>query len=83
LTAQYTIDEFDDAYDILKEILEAPPPMQVASIEEDEKLTKSKNIKLIVEQLENIGANIFSYQPNGEVTFKKYGALIKLSSPKE
>jgi nucleoside-diphosphate-sugar epimerase len=83
LTAQYTIDEFDDAYDILKEILEAPPPMQVASIEEDEKLTKSKNIKLIVEQLENIGANILSYQPNGEVTFKKYGALIKLSSPKE
>jgi hypothetical protein len=83
LTAQYTIDEFDDAYDILKEILEAPPPMQVASIEEDEKLTKSKNIKLIVEQLENISANILSYQPNGEVTFKKYGALIKLSSPKE
>jgi nucleoside-diphosphate-sugar epimerase len=83
LTAQYAIDEFDDAYDILKEILEVPPPIQVASIEEDEKLTKSKNIKLIVEQLENIGANIFSYHPNGEVVFKKYGALIKLSPPND
>jgi len=81
LTVQYAIDELDSAYDVLREILKAPPPMQVASIEENEKLTKSKNIKLIVEQLEDIGANLLSYHPNGEVMFKKYGALIKLSPP--
>jgi hypothetical protein len=81
LTAQYAVDELDDAYDILKGILGTSPSQQVASIKENEKLTKSKNIKLIVEQLENIGANLLSYQPNGEVIFKKYGALIKLSPP--
>ena len=83
LTAQYAVDELDDAYDMLKGILGTSPPQQGASIKENEKLTKSKNIKLIVEQLENIGANLFSYQPNGEVIFKKYGALIKLSPPNE
>jgi nucleoside-diphosphate-sugar epimerase len=83
LTARYAIDELEDAYEVLKEILETPPPMQVASIKENEKLTKSKNIKLIVEQLEDIGANLLSYHPDGEVVFKKYGALIKLTPPKE
>jgi hypothetical protein len=83
LTAQYAVDELDDAYDMLKGILGTSPPQQGASIKENEKLTKSKNIKLIVEQLEDIGANLLSYQPNGEVMFKKYGALIKLSSPNE
>jgi hypothetical protein len=81
LTAQYAIDELEDTYDVLKGILGTPPPKQVVSIKENEKLTKSKNIKLIVEQLEDIGANLFAYQPNGEVMFKKYGALIKLSPP--
>jgi len=83
LTAQYAMDELDNAYDVLREILEVPPPIKVASIEENEKLTKRKNIKLIVDQLEDIGANLFSYRPNGEVVFKKYGALIKLNPPNE
>ena len=67
LTAQYAIDELDNAYDVLREILEVPPPIQVASIKENEKVTKSENINLIVEQLEDIGANLLSYHPNGEV----------------
>jgi len=83
LTARYAMDELEDAYEVLKEILETPPPMQVASIKETEKLTHSKNIKLMVEQLEDIGANLLSYHPSGEVMFKKYGALIKLSPPNE
>jgi nucleoside-diphosphate-sugar epimerase len=81
LTVQYAADELEDTYDVLKGILGAPSPKQVDSIKENEKLTNSKNIKLIVEQLEDIGANLFAYQPNGEVMFKKYGALIKLSPP--
>jgi len=83
LTAQYAADELEDVYEVLKEILKIPPPLQVASIKENEKLTNSKNIKLMVEQLEDIGANLLSYRPNGEVVFKKYGALIKLSPPDE
>ncbi len=83
LTARYAVDELEDTYDALKEILGTLPPQHVASIKENEKLIKSKNLKLIVEQLEDIGANLLSYQPNGEVIFKKYGALIKLSPPKE
>ena len=83
LTARYAMDELEDTYEVLKEILEAPPPMQVASIKENEKLTNRKNIKLMVEQLEDIGANLLSYRPSGEVMFKKYGAFIKLSPPKE
>jgi UDP-galactopyranose mutase len=63
--------------------LGTPPPREVASIKENEKVTNSENIRLIVEQLEDIGANLFSYHPNGEVMFKKYGALIKISPPKE
>jgi len=78
LTAQYASDELEDNYDVLKGILGAPLPTQIFSIKENEKLTKSKNIKLIVEQLEDIGANLLSYYPEGEVIFKKYGALIKL-----
>ena len=83
LTVQYAADELEDTYDVLKGILGTSPPEQVVSIKENEKLTNSKNIKLILEQLEDIGANLLSYQPNGEVMFKKYGALIKLSSPNE
>ncbi|MEJ2658914.1 MAG: hypothetical protein P8012_17290, partial [Desulfobacterales bacterium] len=83
LTTQYAIDELKDTYDVLKEILGTPSPQQVALIKENEKLTKSENIKLIVERLEDIGSNLFSYRPNGEVIFKKYGALIKLSPPNE
>ena len=81
LTAQYAADELEDNYDVLKGILGAPLPTQIFSIKENEKLTKSKNIKLIVEQLEDIGANLLSYYPEGEVIFKKYGALIKLRPP--
>ena len=81
LTVQYAVDELEDTYDVLKGVLGTPLPQQVASIKENEKLTKSKNIKLLVEQLEDIGANLLSYRPNGEVVFKKYGALIKLSPP--
>ena len=81
LTAQYAADELEDNYDVLKGILGTPLPTQIFSIKENEKLTKSKNIKLIVEQLENIGANLLSYYPEGEVIFKKYGALIKLRPP--
>jgi len=81
LTVQYAADELEDNYDVLKEILGTSPPKQAVSIKEQEKLTNSKNIKLIVEQLEDIGMNLLSYQPKGEVMFKKYGALIKLSSP--
>ena len=83
LTAQYASDELEDNYDVLKGILGAPLPTQIFSIKENEKLTKSKNIKLIVEQLEDISANLLSYYPEGEVIFKKYGALIKLSPPKK
>jgi hypothetical protein len=67
----------------LRGILGTPPPQQVASIKENERLTNSKNIKLIVEQLEDVGANLHSYHPNGEVMFKKFDALIKLSPPKK
>ena len=81
LTAQYAADELEDNYDVLKGILGAPLPTQIFSIKENEKLTKSKNIKLIVEQLEDISANLLSYYPEGEVIFKKYGALIKLRPP--
>jgi len=83
LTVQYAADELEDTYDVLKKILGTSPPKQAVSIKEQEKLTNSKNIKLIVEQLEDIGANLFSYRPNGEVMFKKYGVLIKLSPPNE
>jgi hypothetical protein len=83
LTVQYAVDELEDAYDVLKGVLGTTPPQQVVSIKENEKLTNSKNLKLIVEQLEDIGANLLSYHPNGEVKFKKYGTLIKLSPPKE
>ena len=83
LTAQYVIDELEDTYDILKTILGTPPPREVASINENEKLTDSENIKLMVEQLEDIGVNLLSYYPEGEVIFKKYGALIKLRPPNE
>jgi len=79
LTAQYVIDELEDTYDVLKGILGTPPPQEVASIKENEKVTNGENIQLILEQLEDIGANLLSYHPNGEVIFKKYGALIKLS----
>jgi len=81
LTAQYFIDELEDTYDVLKGILGTPPPREVASIRENEKITSSKNIKLIVEQLEDIGVNMLSYYPEGEVIFKKYGALVKLGPP--
>ncbi|HSQ84064.1 MAG TPA: NAD(P)-dependent oxidoreductase [Desulfobacterales bacterium] len=81
LTAQYAADELEDNYDVLKGILGAPLPTQIFSIKENEKLTKSKNIKLIVEQLEDIGANLLSYYPEGEIIFKKYGVLIKLRPP--
>ncbi|MFO7554697.1 MAG: NAD(P)-dependent oxidoreductase [Desulfobacterales bacterium] len=81
LTAQYVIDELEDTYDVLKGILGTPPPREVASIKENEKITSSKNIKLIVEQLEDIGVNMLSYYPEGEVIFKKYGALVKLGPP--
>ncbi len=81
LTAQYAADELEDNYDFLKGILGTPLPKEIFSIKENEKLTKSKNIKLIVEQLEDIGANLLSYYPEGEIVYKKYGALIKLSSP--
>ena len=83
LTVQYAADELEDTYDVLKGILGTPPPREVASIKENEKVTNSENIQLIVEQLEDIGANLLSYHSNGEVIFKKYGALIKLSPPKE
>jgi len=83
LTAQYAADELEDNYDVLKGILGTPLLKQAVSIKENEKLTKSKNIKVIVEQLEDIGANLLSYYPEGEVIFKKYGALIKLSPPNE
>jgi len=78
LTAQYIIDEFEDTYDVLKRILRTPLLQQIASIKENEKLTDSENIKLIVEELENMGVNMLSYYPEGEVMFKKYGVLIKL-----
>jgi hypothetical protein len=81
LTAQYAADELEDNYDVLKGIFGTPPPKQVVSIKENEKLTKSKNIKQIVEQLEDIGADLLSYYPDGKIIFKKYGALIKLSPP--
>jgi len=81
LTAQYAADELEDNYDVLKGILGTPPPKRVITIKENEKLTKSKNIKLIVEQLEDIGTDLLSYYPEGEVIFKKYGALIKLRPP--
>ncbi len=83
MTVQYAADELEDTYDVLKGILGTSLPKQVVSIKENEKLTNRKNIKLIVEKLEDIGANLFSYHPNGEVMFKKYGALIKLSPPNE
>jgi hypothetical protein len=81
LTAQYAADELEDNYDILKGILGTSLPTQIFSIKENEKLTMSKNIKLIVERLEDIGANFLSYDPEGEVVYKKYGALIKLNPP--
>lgn len=82
LTAQYVIDELEDTYDVLKGVLGTLPPQEAASIKENEKLTNSKNIKLIIEQLEDIGANLLSYRPNGEVMFKKYGALIRIKPAK-
>jgi nucleoside-diphosphate-sugar epimerase len=79
LTSQFAGDEIEDAY----EVLESQPKDQTASIKTMESLTSSENIKLIVEKLEDIGANMFSFQPKGEVLFKKYGALIKLNTPNE
>lgn len=79
LTSQFAADEFEDAY----EILESQPKDQTASTKTIESLTSFENIKLIVAQLEDIGANVFSFQPKGDVTFKKYGALIKLNTPNE
>jgi nucleoside-diphosphate-sugar epimerase len=79
LTAQFAADEFEDAY----EILESQPKEQTASVKAMESLTSFDNIKLIVAQLEDIGANMFSFQPKGEVLLKKYGALIKLNTPNE
>jgi nucleoside-diphosphate-sugar epimerase len=79
LTSQFAADEFEDAF----EILEAQSKDQTVSVKKIESLTSSENIKLIVAQLEDIGADLFSFQSSGEVTFKKYGAMIKLNSPKE
>ena len=83
MTAQYAMDELEDAYDVLKEDSKRPSPVRFASIEENEKLTKSKNIKQIVERFEAIGASLFSFHSNGEIMFKKYGAMIKLRPPDE
>jgi nucleoside-diphosphate-sugar epimerase len=77
LTSQFAADEFEDAY----EILESQPTDQRASKNEIASLTSFENIKLIVAQLEDIGANLFSFHAKGEVMFKKYGALIKLNVP--
>jgi nucleoside-diphosphate-sugar epimerase len=76
LTTQFASDEFEDAY----EILESQPRDQAASMKTIESLTSFENIKLIVAQLEDIGANLFSFHARGEVLFKKYGALIKLNA---
>ena len=76
LTSQFAADEFEDAY----EILESQPKDQEAFIKAMEPLTSFENIKLIVAQLEDIGSNLFSFHPKGEVAFKKYGALIKLNA---
>ena len=75
LTSQFAADEFEDAY----EILESRPKDQEASIKTMESLTSFEDIKLIVEQLEDITSNLFSLHSKGEVEFKKYGALIKIN----
>jgi len=77
LTSQFAADEFEDAY----EILESQPTDQADAIKPIELLTSFENMKLIVAQLEDIGADLFSFHPKGEVMFKKYGALIKLNDP--
>ena len=79
LTSQFAADEFEDAY----EMLESQPKVQVDSIKPMKLLTSFENIKLIVAQLEDIGATLFSSRPKGEVVFKKYGALIKIDASKE
>jgi nucleoside-diphosphate-sugar epimerase len=79
LTSQFAADEFEDAY----EMLESQPKVQADSIKPMKLLTSSENIKLIVAQLEDIGATLFSSRPKGEVVFKKYGALIKIDASKE
>jgi nucleoside-diphosphate-sugar epimerase len=76
LTSQFAADEFEDAY----EILESQSKDQTASMKTMASLTSFENIKLIVAQLEGIGADLFSFQPKGEVVFKKYGALIKINA---
>ncbi len=76
LTSQFAADEFEDAY----EILESQSKSRADSIKPIESLTSFENIKLIVAQLEDIGANLFSFHPKGKVMFKKYGAFITLNS---
>ena len=79
LTSQFAADEFEDAY----EVLESQPKDQATTVRKIESLTSSENIKLIIAQLEDIGADLLSFHPKGEVRFKKYGALIKLNASNE
>jgi len=79
LTSQFAADEFEDAFDILESQLSE----QVSPVETIESLTNSDNLKQIMRRLEDICNDVSSKPLNAEVTFKNYGALIKLTPPKE
>ncbi len=79
LTSQLAADEFEDTY----ETLEARLPEHTNSIEEDEPLTSSENLKRIIRGLEDIRDDSQQNQRDSVVTFKPYGVSIKLTTQKD
>jgi hypothetical protein len=79
LTSQLAADEFEDTY----ETLEARLPEHTDSIEEDEPLTSSENLKRIIRGLEDVRDDSLQNQRDSVVTFKPYGVSIKLTTQKD
>ncbi len=91
LTSQLAADEFEDTY----EMLQSQAPEHIVSIKDlgIESLTSSKSLKQIVRLLEDMQGSMAAaaFAEAGEhltakeidVTFKNYGALIKLKTSNE
>jgi hypothetical protein len=79
LTSQLAADEFEDTY----EMLEVRLPESVTSIEDNESLTSTENLKRIIRGLEGIRIDSQPNQLDSVVAFKPYGVSIKLTTPKD
>jgi len=79
LTSQLAADEFEDTY----EMLETRLPESGTSIEENEFLTSSENLKRMIRGLEGIRIDSQKIQMDSVVAFKPYGVSIKLTNIKD